>query len=58
MKANRSQEYECGNSNVLLVLNLKRGDEYNRLKGIKEEAELRCTDDGGFSWPVLLAVAL
>jgi len=49
MKANRSQEYECGNSNVLLVLNLRRGDEYNRWKDIKEVAELCCTGDGDFS---------
>lgn len=49
MKANRSQEYECGNSNVLLVLNLKSGDEYNRQKDIKEVAELCRTDGGDFS---------
>lgn len=48
MKANRSQEYKCGNSNVLLVLNLKRGDEYSGKTDIKEAAELCHNDDGNF----------
>lgn len=49
MKGNRSQESECGNSNVLLVLNLKRSDEYNRQKDVREVAEIHCAADGDSS---------